>query len=584
MELFNAIIWTLILLTSFYGWGLFLDKLFKRLNFTFAQKIVFGIAWLMALGGWFNFFGIISAYLIFGLLLTGLFFNALWIKDNLFRALVKNYSYLFTRELIFIKICVLILLFFVILFAYLDFPVKFNTYDDFNVYFTIPLQMLQAGNIQENPFLAPLIFLARGESFLQTFIFSFLSLEYAYIIDLVIGSMVTVLLILDIKPGNKLKSNLLIIILFLLVFPDKINSSFIVLPVAFFITSIHLLITSFNKESKTVSFSLAISLLATGLLFFKLFNTVYIAVFFLMAIVINKTPWSKKTAIVLLTVLFALLFYLPWMMFSLKNYSTLFYPVLGKGTWNPGMVYSVNIKYTILLTLKLILKLLPVLVFLVLSIKLKIRSENRNYVYITAFVFCYIILTYMLHGMQFIRYNQPVMLAVLILFVYPGLLETRFNKSLKFIVISLTVFIVAINDSLSTTLSNNTRSLSLNPVHFFQKISTKPPDNITLLNLKLNAPEEKKIYKEMFSLTEGKDKVLAGIYRPYLIDYSRYYNIYLMYQPLVVLPYGDVDVENDTAGLVNYLSSNGIRFIAASLPPEVTLENLKAYIESKDKN
>ncbi|MBN2350341.1 MAG: hypothetical protein JXJ22_15995, partial [Bacteroidales bacterium] len=28
----------------------------------------------------------------------------------------------------------------------------------------------------------------------------------------------------------------------------------------------------------------------------------------------------------------------------------------------------------------------------------------------------------------------------------------------------------------------------------------------------------------------------------------------------------------------------GIRFIAASLPPEVTLENLKAYIESKDKN
>jgi hypothetical protein len=95
----------------------------------------------------------------------------------------------------------------------------------------------------------------------------------------------------------------------------------------------------------------------------------------------------------------------------------------------------------------------------------------------------------------------------------------------------------------------------------------------------LNEPEENNIYNDMFKLSEGPEKVLAYVYRPYLIDFKKWNNIYLVYQPFIVLPFNKTDLRYGTNAYIDYLNSNGIRYIATSIPPESDIEGLSQGIE-----
>jgi hypothetical protein len=345
--------WGIFILLSLTGWGSALSwLLFRKAKTDWGQRAAWGLAFSVVIGGVLNLLSSISRATI-------LVFLGLGVLAWIIALLIDRPSPFQNRSQVIPdlprpKALVMIGFFIVGFLALIRYAASvsvvrddqhnclvalncFSTIDDLNAYLVFPKKMLQMGSIGRDPFCARRLHSSLGgESFLDTFVLSMLSIQHLHLIDRGLGVLVVIALVWGNfkESGTSPQWCLVTLLLFLLLSPPAINISSIYTGVALFLSLYRTLAWKAFATSYLLSRSLIIALIAAAICSLKSSFIpacgVLLACSFLCFVAVQRFR-TPVIAEFVTTGLMTITFMLPWMVSMYQSSGTLLYPLLGRG-------------------------------------------------------------------------------------------------------------------------------------------------------------------------------------------------------------------------------------------------------------
>jgi len=369
-----SFLWGIVILFSLVGWGSVVSRvLFPKYRIDWGQKVAWGIAFSIFVGGILNVTWAISTTTILVYLGVGLLY---WLFDAFKTKLsgigsLRNRIYDYRKDKI-VVIGIFVIFFLLLLqyggwvsakaFDYRDDIQAFNWHDDFHGYFVFPKKMLQTGSLGPDPFSERrIVSCLGGNYFLHTFILSMLSVKNLNLIDPGLGIIIAVGLLLGyFKNKGTPKRAAVFILLFLLLTPiPKVNTTALMIPLALFLSFCRTLDWKGLETGGFIVNAFIIALLAAAICSLKSTFIPTCAILFILSyffyIIESKTKTKAICEFFTATILVGV-FLLPWMISMYQSSGTLLYPLLGKGYH--GSVYGTFLPPTTGLTTSLAIRLL----------------------------------------------------------------------------------------------------------------------------------------------------------------------------------------------------------------------------------
>ena len=335
-----AYLWGILILLSFVGWGGIINRiLFPKYRFDWGQQATWGVAWSIFVGGLLNLTWNISKttiflFLVIGLLCWGIDF---WWHGKFFlKFLSKNFRKILNNKLLFIGGIITCILIF-IQYGSSVFSYQFHPHDDYQAYFVFPQKMIQMGSMGVDPFSERrLLSSLGGQSFLHTFILSFLSEENLRIIDPGIASIIFFGLTLGFLKEKNINPKIRLLILFPLLFIPSPTSNItsLVMGTALFFSLFRFLFWNKLEFNSFFANGFIIALVTAAVIASKsslippviiLFISSYLFYF------IRSINKQKCISELFFSILLIIIFLMPWMISMYQSSGTLLYPLLGKG-------------------------------------------------------------------------------------------------------------------------------------------------------------------------------------------------------------------------------------------------------------
>ncbi len=218
--------------------------------------------------------------------------------------------------------------------TYFLMPVSaFNYHDDFHTYLDLPLQMLQTGSFQNNPFSPLGLHYLGGQSFMQSFSQVFFDIRYINAFDAIICFVLGMGVLVEFgkTSGSGFGSILLAVVLYLFINPLYVNTS------ALYSCSLMILGLVFStyrlreiydtgdlpEKKKLLSAVIPVALFYAALATLKATFAIFIILYFLICFTIDAL-WLKNKKQMLTanlgTVITAILMLVPWLAISSAKY------------------------------------------------------------------------------------------------------------------------------------------------------------------------------------------------------------------------------------------------------------------------
>ncbi|HSV43000.1 MAG TPA: hypothetical protein VLJ10_00455 [Candidatus Bathyarchaeia archaeon] len=567
MEIYLQLVWALtacvLLFFSFAGWGkAVLFFVGEKENPGMGGSAAFGMAILCLLGGWLNFFRIISPPLLWSLTALGLILISISRKSG--SQLVQGWN----QYPPWVKALGLLALVLIILRTFDGVLRPLNPHDDLQSYLVYPAQMLSAGHLLFDPFNEGRFGILGGQSFLNAMLLAMAPVRYAGLFESVLGWWIFLMLVLE--QGRRRQISGLTIILFLIIFnvhvsPQVNISSLVSSLVLFFVFWQRCLQNDLRGGFREV---LLKAVLIAALVSLKTVNLFCVAVFGFVLFLLEgrrmlRRRWGDLGKIVALTFLFLC----PWMVVMNQSVGTFLFPLLGQGThvsWQQGAaplsirpldVCSGYIFYLLIIFFYRTFLTPAALLLMIYFLRKKcFCTINQRAVWgLVGVILGALVLTFISLGD--IRYSYPFFFAAFVLFIIelfspsvvcqgpPKEQEKFFYGRSVTTIILIFFFIVAF--------ANNTGRF----VEIIHRVKNLP-DTLRMVSVK------GKLAQAQHKIPEGQ-AVLAVLSHPYALDFRRN-PCYVIDHAGSTGPDGGLPVKGSVQDLKNYLRRNKIFFILYS--------------------
>ena len=591
--------WSIILLTSFIGWGCLLAKILNVQMPGFGIRAVFGISFNVALGGFFNLLKIINktslTYVVIIGFLLFIFFTIFVQRNELKQKLIKHFNNFKKNK----AVSVLILCILIILLSRFSMSISsqdFNKYDDFLAYASFPTKMIQTGHLGEDPFSETrMVTSLGGKYFLDALVLSRLSWNNLLIVDYGISFLILILVVVEVMLFYQISIYWILVFLSSLILLESPAGN---LTSSFTSMAIFLVLLILFTENEIIKVKYFVKSILFALLFSALFvlksNFIPILLLLFAAYFLKKYLNVDKNIQdfwliareFLLTLIFSIIFILPWMISLFYSSGTLLYPLLGGGYHGSvygdlPVAYSQWSGYNILpiiygLITNINFYIFFLLILLVIYLRYLIDNNNKKNLLFIIIVgtlgICFNV--FLTGGYGISRYTMAFIVPINIILVVSLLQIINKNSSINFKIAYGKLFILLI---LGILIGNNLKSAQLEIKSNFLKLNYSISGQTFINN---NIISE---YIKLQNSIPKQENILARVDYPFLFDYNRN-NIYITdYIGGSSLPPG-IPINNGTESLIGYLISNKIRYIAFSYKSQLGLskESTDYYINGSN--
>ena len=313
-------IYSLGILVALYGFGLVASQLATDTQRSWGINLTIGLGLVIFLGGIFNLLHIAYGWVFDILILVGIALCVLKRKDVRLKWPANKSQWFFGGI---VALFILGIMLFTI--ATQLPPKAYNYHDDLEKYFAHPVRMLQTGTLLGSPLSAIGSETIGGQAVLHGIILNHFPIHYLNGVDAVGGLFLC--LILSICPaGRDMRSLPLALISLLLVFginPQYVNISASYTAIALMMTAFILSCRNASDNSDDLPPPLLMGLIYAGLVALKSNFALFPAIHFSAYIITHKLYGTKIDRLVrwgLTTIVYSLLFVLPWVLLHLPHY------------------------------------------------------------------------------------------------------------------------------------------------------------------------------------------------------------------------------------------------------------------------
>jgi hypothetical protein len=319
-----ALIYGLLLLASFVGWGSIVAWWSDRGQAGLSLRAAWGMALCIAAGGWLNLFGISTRPTLIALVALGILILAI-ARPRIPAAASSS-----------LLLCVIVLL--GLRCAAAVSSNSYNSQDDYQGYFVFPQKIIQTGGLGSDPFSERRIISSLGgQYFLDSMLISGVDEAHIDLLDRGIGLLVLAGLVWSMARELGMARNLAACALLpiALVFSPQANVSSLLIACAMCVALYQTLEMAGRKPNSIVRDGLLVGLLAAGTSTLKM-NVIpgvgLLALFyFLGKWLTDRRGRAATLAGAGVAGGATLLFLLPWMIASFRANGTFLYPLLGHG-------------------------------------------------------------------------------------------------------------------------------------------------------------------------------------------------------------------------------------------------------------
>jgi hypothetical protein len=458
---------------------------------------------------------------------------------------------------------------------------KFNPHDDYHAYFVFPQKMLQIGSLGSDPFSTRrLESVLGGQSFLHTFSLSLLDERSLYLIDPGCALVIMIGLIIGYCQQKELSksSTLLIVLAFLLISREHVNTTSILIPVCLFFSLFRVFEWNKLKATNIQSNAAIVGLLAASLCALKstlipaciIFFTCSYFFYILGSQIKHTAIYEFCLASILLAV-----FILPWSISLYQSSGTLLFPIFGRGFH--GSVYggsvklpsseifgeifrfsALRLKLYAILAIVYVLTLFRIRFFIVGIHKKPIVREATLSINLSNVTGAAIIAV-STGGSDVNRYSYSLLLVVfliLILVIMENIEPKMSNLNLRKRRFIGAVFLALL---LAITSDGDKKYEQYNK--YLENIAS------ALKNVPLVTLDEREKYSKMLDSVPEGEIVLTRLDKPFLINFKKHTIWIADYPGGASLPPGMPSFKGEEA-LADYLVSQSIRYVAYSYANE----------------
>jgi len=565
-----AMLWSTAILLSFTGWGIAVNGIvLPKKEVNSSLQAVWGLSLTIAIGGVANLLGLISKeficiYTTLGIIILLIYYY----KNAAFYQLSKN-----NYNKYFIIVFTILLLFCIQRYIESLWTANFNMHDDFQAYLIFPKKMIEMGSFGSDPFNERRIVTSfGGSSFLQAMIISILPIESITVMDRGIGYILLIWLVAEFIIKQKLSLMIVFIVgaILLTTRYPFVNITFIIIPIALFISLVMTLDWLEENGSNHVVCAIIIALVSSALCSLKTNLIPTCIIFLFLSYIFLVIKHHQRLTECLLTGLFILLFLAPWMISMKINCGTYLFPVLGKGYhgFRYGIYEPNSLRFSIVISLLEVFTSIIFIGLVVLSIiYIKYRknhSERDPIISLVIGSICGIVIIAISGGDYALsRYCFPfIFSSVLILSILSFKnLQSLKNDLIIYGKITPYLFIVIITYGLliGQNFDDYRKYCKMNFVNFIESMG-----NISIVkanNIDVNQ------YRNMQERIPKGEILLVRLSYPFFLNYTRNIIWTMDYPGGASLPPG-IPIFQGEEHLIQYLKSVGIRFIAYSYKDE----------------
>jgi hypothetical protein len=347
-----ALVWGLVILAAFAGWGALLDRLlFRARRADWAERAVWGLAFCVVAGGFFNLAALISPRAMVLLLVAGcvsclIEVFACWPSsvDSLRTGLqaLRRDRWAFGAATLILVLTIV---------HYLGwasvqlrpnpearFAATLNIHDDLQAYVVFPTKMLQTGSLGKDPFSERRLNASLGgQWFLHTLVLAVLPLRHVHLLDPALALLMYIGLLIGYAQhrGAPQRAVVTVILLLLLIPIPILNASAVGTGMVLYLGLFRATNPQRAAENEYASNAIVIALMTAALCALKssliaacglLVGGSYIQR--LLANPRNRAVIARELA---LSTVLTIGFLLPWMLAMHASSGTLLYPLFGRG-------------------------------------------------------------------------------------------------------------------------------------------------------------------------------------------------------------------------------------------------------------
>jgi hypothetical protein len=599
---FLSFAWGICILVSLIGWGGAINRiLFPQYKVDWGQRAAWGIAWSVIFGGLLNVTWTISQATILIYICLGALYGIIdaWANKTSIAEELKRFINAFKENIFWAIGTVIAFLLAAVQYSGSVAWYKFNPHDDYHAYFVFPQKMLQIGSLGSDPFSTRrLESVLGGQSFLHTFSLSLLDERSLYLIDPGCALVIMIGLIMGYCQQKELSksSTLLIVLAFLLISREHVNTTSILIPVCLFFSLFRVFEWDKLKATNIQSNAAIVGLLAASICALKstlipaciIFFTCSYFFYILGSQIKHKAIYEFCLASILLAV-----FILPWSISLYQSSGTLLFPIFGRGFH--GSVYggsvklpsseifgeifrfsALRLKLYAILAIVYVLTLFRIRFFIVGIHKKPIVREATLSINLSNVTGAAIIAV-STGGSDVNRYSYSLLLVVfliLILVIMENIEPKMSNLNLRKRRFIGAVFLALL---LAITSDGDKKYEQYNK--YLENIASALK-NVPLVTL----DEREKYSKMLYSVPEG-EIVLTRLDKPFLINFKKHTIWIADYPGGASLPPGMPSFKGEEA-LADYLVSQSIRYVAYSYANEAGFprKSLEYRLEIKPLN
>jgi hypothetical protein len=594
---FFAFSWGILIPVSLTGWGCVLNRLlFPKAQTDWGQRTAWGLALSVVVGGVLNLLSCISRATILVYLGLGM---VAWATDCLLRrsSPSKSASQLVAdahknrkAELICAALVVLLVLIQYagsISVARYDYPsspagpVRFNQADDFQAYFVFPQKMLQLGSMGRDPFSSRRLESSLGgQSFLDTFVLSVLSVQNLHIIDPGLG----LLLIIGLLWGNfkeratSLAWSLALLFVFVWIDPPTVNVASLYTGTAMFLNLYRTLDWKALPSSHFLSRTFIVALIASVICSLKsnfIPSCGVLLVCSFLCYILGQHRRRVAIAEMATTAVLIIVLTLPWMISMYQSSGTLLYPLLGRGYHQSS--YKDSLCSYCWITISTIMQLLlrhttdvafvtvgALGVLYLASRRWRINGREAVLSLLLGAAVGHVIVT-LATGESYSRYSFPFLLAAILILITEAVStppQGERGRKLE----GATLVAVAASAFLAGAYWDASRI-------FYVECLRSAADG--LKHKSLVSDQEIQAYKTLQSSIPPGELLIEKLDKPFLLDFKRN-TVLLVDWAAASLPPG-LPFSKGSEALAGYLTGHSIRYVAYSYGGEAERRKLPTY-------
>lgn len=582
----KSLIYPFIVILAFWGYGSLVAKLFMpgAPPNACGLKATLGLALTVAMGGWMNYFAIISHKSLHLLLLGGCMFAvAFLIRDwrEVFRLLNDACCDFMKQKPLIVIAAANVMLLLSVLFINASF-LGFNSHDDLQGYFAFPTKMLQLGALGDDPFSERRIVTSLGgKYFLDALVLADFGYDSLHLMDRSVGLLILLLLAFD--ACNIWKSNVwfrqFFIMAVLTVNPPTVNITSLLLG-ASVLLAILIYYHRFSSDfCPTWGTSVVLGLLLSVSAILK---TSLVPVTALLGLAICILLWKNIYAVLcqlLIVSLAGVSCTAAWMVAMYQSCGTYWYPFLGRGFH--GSAYgnfsqpfsSLNIRNVLNIGCDMFNLLGFVFVLVMIISVLRTRINPRSILVSLAIVLGYIITIVATGGYSVYRYTfafvYPFVIYQIVNIAHASPAEYVFGLRLSKIgVLLLAILLGAGINQQTLAISTYLRNMASSSTGWDSR------------NRNLSSDRAK--YRALQHGVPPGVTILERLEKPFLLDFRRNTIFINDYPGGSSLPSGMPYLRGSDA-LSQYLLDHSIQYIAYSYKSEANF-SMAEYGKRLDKN